>query len=337
MLSEFAGAAAELAEALVVNPYDIERHGAAAIDRGAAHAGRGAAAAHGRAPAPGHRRTTSTAGQRAFLDDLAAAGRRGPARRPRRTRAGGRRSTSPSASARAPGSSLLLDYDGTLVPLARAPAPGAARRRAPRAAPRSRLAPGTRIHVASGRRREDLERWFGALPLGLHAEHGAWSRPAGGEWCVVPLPPPAWKDSVRAFLADVTLATPGSLIEEKTASLAWHYRRVDFELARERLRELGARLADLLRAHDLETICGSKVLEVRVRGLSKSLVVARALARAPEDAAVVAIGDDRTDEDLFAALPPSALTIHVGSGASRAAFRLADPGAVRRFLRSFLS
>jgi trehalose 6-phosphate synthase/phosphatase len=53
--------------------------------------------------------------------------------------------------------------------------------------------------------------------------------------------------------------------------------------------------------------------------------------------AVVAIGDDRTDEDLFAALPPSALTIHVGAVTTKARYRLADPAAVRRFLRGFLA
>jgi trehalose 6-phosphate synthase/phosphatase len=142
---------------------------------------------------------------------------------------------------------------------------------------------------------------------------------------------------VRAILEDESRRTPGSFIEEKTAALAWHYRTVEPELAKERVAELAARLAEVLPAYDLETLRGSKVLEVRVRGLNKALVVARALARSGDDVAVLAIGDDRTDEDLFAALPPSALTIHVGSGPTRAGFRLRDPAAVRTFLRSFLS
>jgi len=39
---------------------------------------------------------------------------------------------------------------------------------------------------------------------------------------------------------------------------------------------------------------------------------------------------------MLAALPASALTIHVGRGASRAGLRLPDPAAVRRFLRGLL-
>jgi trehalose 6-phosphate synthase/phosphatase len=48
----------------------------------------------------------------------------------------------------------------------------------------------------------------------------------------------------------------------------------------------------------------------------------------------IALGDDRTDEDLFAALPADAWTVHVGSGASQARFCLRDPGEVRRLLEA---
>ena len=51
---------------------------------------------------------------------------------------------------------------------------------------------------------------------------------------------------------------------------------------------------------------------------------------------IVAIGDDRTDEDLFAALPPEAITIRVGPGATKARFRLDGVAGVRDLLRSLL-
>jgi trehalose 6-phosphate synthase/phosphatase len=146
----------------------------------------------------------------------------------------------------------------------------------------------------------------------------------------------SWKAEARRIVDEIARRTPGCVVEEKTAGIAWHHRTVDVELARDRLHELEGRLADLIGVHDLEVIHGAKVLELRTRGPSKALAVGRALALAPEGAAVIAVGDDRTDEDLFAALPPSALTIHVGHGASLAAFRLPDPGAVRRLLRSFV-
>lgn len=329
VLSELTGAAAEMVEALLVNPYDVEGV-AAAIAR-----------ALSMAPAEQALRMRALRRRvlendvhrwaRSFLDDLTA---EPPSPSPSRPGAPPMEIT--QRAREAPRLVMILDYDGTLVPIAPLPelAPpdqdlidllrGLAAR------------PRTEVHLASGRRRSDLGRWFAEIPVHLHAEHGFASRAPGGSWTAVPLPAPAWKAEVRAVLKDVTRRTPSSFVEEKDASVAWHYRTADFDLARERLRELSARLAEPIRAFDLEALRGAKVLEVRPRGLHKGLLAARALAREPEGAAVLAIGDDRTDEDLFAALPTSALTIHVGGGVSRASYRLPDPPAVRRLLRSFL-
>lgn len=332
VLSEFAGAATELVEALIVNPYDTDSV-ARAIETALVMP-------------PEEQRLRMTAlrrrviehdihrWMRSFLGDL---GR--PLEPPASTaRHGGVPPAAEAARFReASRLTLLLDYDGTLVPLA--PLPGLA---APDAELLSLLRdlasrPDTWIHVVSGRKWQDLEQWLGGLPIHLHAEHGLCSRIPGGAWTTLPITPAAWKADVHTIFDEVSRYTPGCLIEEKTASLAWHYRMVEVELAQARLRELGGRLSAVLRAHDLQALRGSKVLEVRIRGLNKSVVVERALARAPEDMEVIAIGDDLTDEDLFSALPPSAMTIHVGCGASLAAFRLADPSAVRIFLRGFVS
>jgi trehalose 6-phosphate synthase/phosphatase len=48
---------------------------------------------------------------------------------------------------------------------------------------------------------------------------------------------------------------------------------------------------------------------------------------------ILALGDDRTDEDLFAALPPDAISARVGPGATRARFRLEGTSAVRGVLQ----
>jgi len=55
-----------------------------------------------------------------------------------------------------------------------------------------------------------------------------------------------------------------------------------------------------------------------------------------EDAAVVAFGDDRTDEDLFAALPESAITVAVGQRLGGARYEVSDYRDVRRLLRGLL-
>jgi trehalose 6-phosphate synthase/phosphatase len=149
----------------------------------------------------------------------------------------------------------LLDYDGTLVPVA--PRPELA---APDEALRELLAAlaaraGTAVHVVSGRQREDLERWLGHLPIGLHAEHGFCSRLGpGAPWVEVPVPHLAWKAEVQAIFAEVTARAPGSFVEEKPVTVAFHYRNVDRDVARERVRELKELIEASLRVRGLEAV-----------------------------------------------------------------------------------
>jgi trehalose 6-phosphate synthase/phosphatase len=332
VLSEFAGAAAELAEALQVNPYDLDSVAGAvtrALDMPVAEQQLRMRALRGRVAAHDVHAWAQT-----FLDDL------GHARGADAPAGAGPRELSEEVVLRAqqaPAVILILDYDGTLVPLA--PVPELATPDEEVLALLGELAalPHVQLHIVSGRRREDLKSWLGALPVGLHAEHGFWSRAVRtAAW--TPLEPArgAWKTRLRPILDEATRHTAGSFVEEKSTSLAWHYRAADPELSHEQVHALRTEHADLLREHHLELLLGSKVIEVRPQGVHKGRVVPAILAAAPEGAAIVAIGDDRTDEDVFAAVPRTALTIHVGAEGSRARYRLADPAAVRRFLRRFL-
>ena len=96
-------------------------------------------------------------------------------------------------------------------------------------------------------------------------------------------------------------------------------------------------LGDVLSNQPLEVLEGKKVLEVRLRGVSKSLVAQRVREEIAPNGVIVAVGDDRTDEELFRALPPSSITVAVGRAAASATFHLDDYRAVRRVLRSLLA
>ena len=232
---------------------------------------------------------------------------------------------------------LLLDYDGTLVPFAGTP---------DLAVPDPELLsllrglatrPRTDVHIVSGRRRETLERWLGSLPVGLHAEHGSYSRPPGArEWAASGEPPTDWREPVLAILNDFAARTPGSLVEEKTASVAWHFRRADPEYGALQANELTLHLAALLSHAPVEILSGEKVVEVRPHGAHKGRIVGPFVGGMAPGAVLVAMGDDRTDEDLFAAVPAGAVSIHVGPGASAAPLRLASPDDARAFLRGLL-
>ena len=157
--------------------------------------------------------------------------------------------------------------------------------------------------MVSGRSRYTLERWLGELPIHLHAEHGLWSRAPGQPGQAVELPPLTWRDRVLAILRDYAERTPGSLVEEKPMGLAWHYRAADPEYGAVQANELQLHLKEMLSNTPVEIVPGEKVIEIRAHGINKGRIVPAILARLP-GALIVAIGDDRTDEDLFAALAP---------------------------------
>jgi trehalose 6-phosphate synthase/phosphatase len=227
---------------------------------------------------------------------------------------------------------LLLDYDGTLVPFAprpemAAPDPevlGLLRRLARR--------PGTEVHLVSGRPPRVMQTWFGAVPIGLHAEHGLWSRSlSGGEWRCRPSPPLPY-DELLGMLEWATRETQGALIELKSNGLAWHWRRASVDAGRAMAEVLIGQVNQWFSSQRVAVLRGDKVLEFRPAGINKGDIVAALVREHDADALLVAAGDDTTDEDMFAALPAGALSVQVGLRAKGAALRLPDVAACRALL-----
>jgi trehalose 6-phosphate synthase/phosphatase len=192
--------------------------------------------------------------------------------------------------------------------------------------------------LVSGRPRVTCDAWFGDLPLELWAEHGLWHRPARQrQWMLAgPMPSSDVFARIQPLLDQFTVATPGSRVEPKSTSIAWHYRRVESVLAANRVRALRAELAYVLSGTPFEMLEGQMVIEIRPRGIGKAIVAARVLAvhdGGSDIAGILAMGDDRTDEDLFGALPPSAVTIAVGNVARGAMYRVPDYRAARAILQ----
>jgi trehalose 6-phosphate synthase/phosphatase len=128
----------------------------------------------------------------------------------------------------------------------------------------------------------------------------------------------------------------GTFIEEKSLSLVWHYRNADREIALLRSQELKDELHELV-AHDsrLHVMEGHKVVEVKRAGYDKGTVALRLLGLAAFDF-ILAIGDDRTDEDLFRVLPAEALTLRIGVTASLAKYNLKDQQGVIKLMDRLL-
>lgn len=196
---------------------------------------------------------------------------------------------------------VLLDYDGTLQPHASVPSAAAPTRRVRDTL--AALAELATVYVVSGRPADVLDAWLGDLPIGLVCEHGLNVRPPGGRWPEVPhIDRDVLESVVRPVLRDFVDRTPGSKIEDKRASLAWHYRAADPKLGAWRAHELLALLEERLRGEEFSVLVGSRVVEIRHREISKGRVAARLLDGVAREALVVCAGNDRTDEEMFDAV-----------------------------------
>jgi len=230
---------------------------------------------------------------------------------------------------------FLLDYDGTLVQYYSKPQ---------KAGPDAEILdllralssnPKNDVIVISGRDKDTLTKWLGSLDIALIAEHGSWIRPHGHDWRCIVSSKTDWKDVIRPILQTYTDRTPGAQIEEKNFSLVWHYRRSIPELAHIRVQELKDAIRNLTSNLDIGVFDGSKILEIRSLRVNKGLSIEPWLKKEKWDF-ILAAGDDYTDEDMFAALPEKAYSIRVGFRASKAKFNTEAVRDIRALLKEML-
>jgi trehalose 6-phosphate synthase/phosphatase len=134
-----------------------------------------------------------------------------------------------------------------------------------------------------------------------------------------------WKRRVFPILEHYVDRVPGSFVEEKELSLVWHYRMADPEFGTWLANELVATLEMMLAETELRAVRGQRAVEVLSMRANKGEVLSSLSQTWSDPDFLLAAGDDRTDEDLFARLGESAWSIRVGPGLSRARFRVAGP------------
>jgi trehalose 6-phosphate synthase/phosphatase len=230
---------------------------------------------------------------------------------------------------------LLLDYDGTLVTFSPKPAEAMPGARLLRLLEKLTKNPGTEVVLISGRDKNTLDGWFGGLNLGLVAEHGVWIKEKGGGWEMIETLTSDWKEEVHPILESWVDRTPGSFIEEKEFSLVWHYRKSNPRLGELRARELINNLSNTVASLNLQLLEGNKVVEVKNAGINKGRAASKWISKDKWDF-ILALGDDWTDEDIFKALPSSAWSIKVRFGVSAARFSLSSPSEATSLLRKLV-
>jgi trehalose 6-phosphate synthase/phosphatase len=229
---------------------------------------------------------------------------------------------------------LLLDYDGTLVPFFGKPEEAQPEDDLLRLLGALAADPHNTVVILSGRDKDTLNKWFQHLGLSLVAEHGVWIKEK--KWDIIEPLKKEWKDEIRPILELYVNRTPGSLIEEKEFSLVWHYRGTDPELSTGQVRKLTDELVNLTANLNLQILEGNKVVEVKNSGIDKGRAALRWIGQKKWNF-ILAIGDDRTDEDIFGVLPEYAYSLKVGLSSSRARFNLESQADVLPLLKKLAS
>jgi trehalose 6-phosphate synthase/phosphatase len=331
ILSELAGAAEELQEALLVNPFDID--GMADALATALEMPREERTARMSALRDRVRSNDVNAWRDRFLDAVDRAIVRARASAPTPVEQLTRR-LGPWMGER-PRAVVFVDYDGTLTPIVEHPD----RAHLDQATQKALLALAGAAHielaVVSGRSLADLRNRVPADGMTLIGNHGLeiegpglhWSHPQTSEWT---------DTLAHASNALDELRVRGAWVEQKGSTLSWHVRAVPQEHWGPTLRRGAAVLTD----EGLEAVIGKAVVEGRPPlGWNKGRALLYVLQHRygdewPARVRALYIGDDRTDEDAFRALRGIGRSIRVGETGTttEADYLLPDPAAVVRIL-----
>jgi trehalose 6-phosphate phosphatase len=230
---------------------------------------------------------------------------------------------------------ILLDIDGTLLDLMPTPRevwvpPGLAVTLNGLVAATSGA-----LALVSGRSLNDIDLIFAPERFPAVGGHGAEMRLNVNDEAAAPLAPLLDKELKRR-LAAIAHISPGILLEDKGYSLALHYR-----LAPHAKGEIEAAIA-LIRAdmpnEGVEVLPGKCVFEIKPSGFTKANGVRALMQHAPFGGRrPLFIGDDVTDESVFAIMPDmQGLAFSVGHRAKGVDGFFDAPRDVREFLAQLL-
>ncbi len=229
---------------------------------------------------------------------------------------------------------IFVNYDGTLVPFSRDSEP---------VRPGSELLglmqelnkkQDTDIVILSGRSKKDLDTLLGELDINLTAEHGSWIRKSGQKkWAQLKPMSAEWKEEVLDILEIYTDRLPGAYIDEKEFSVSWYYHRADIEQSKFLAHEVNEHLLNLTSNLDVQVIHGNMVIEVANSGINKGELALHWLSMKEYDF-ILAIGAGWADELLFRTLPAHAFTFRVGKVQTDAGYLLDEQKDAVKLLES---
>lgn len=324
ILSEFAGAAHELYDAIIVNPYDIE-----SMVNGLQRA----------IDVDTHDKQRSSIMRKHILEFDSQNWARAFVRQMQSMSDSRMPSGAGDTSldkvidlfSKATRAAIFLDYDGTLREFERLPS---------QAAPNKELlgllenlSAKHDVHILSGRKSSDLDKWLGRLPITLISEHGYSIRFADKDkWKKMQKRLNlSWKPQIIEIFERYVATTPGSFIEDKNCSVVWHYRRSDPEFGAWKSQMLLGMLSEMISNLPIEVHQGHFTIQVSSVQVNKGAAVQQCLSKTDYDH-IICAGDDPTDETMFTVDHPGLHSIKIGKGDTHAQYRIPSPAELAKYL-----
>lgn len=230
---------------------------------------------------------------------------------------------------------FLLDYDGTLSPIKSLPHQAKPTKALKQMLKTLSEQANTDVVVISGRDKETLENWLGDLPLALASDHGVWIKRKNKPWTNTLPNDQTWLDSVQMIVERFSDEMPGSFIENKTHSIAFHYRRSEPDMVSVKLPELKESLRSIIGNQPIEIQEGHRVLEIKDQRMNKGQAALSFSSEENYDFIFLA-GDDTTDEDMFKTHADQ-YTVKIGYGDTTAKYRLKKPKDLYALLQTFIN
>lgn len=230
---------------------------------------------------------------------------------------------------------LILDYDGTLVGFENNPLDAKPSEDLYHLLDRLQLEKNTTVAIISGRDKNTFNTWFGTKNYNLISDHGVWWF-SDKKWTALERVKTDWMENIMPILETFVDRTPGTFIETKKYSLAWHYRMADPELAKIRTIELNTVLTSMVANNELSILQGNKVIEIKSSNVNKGRAMNQILLQKTYDFIAIA-GDDWTDEYMFDEAPERAYTLKVGLENTKAKYHIKSHEKVLELLFKLIS
>lgn len=236
---------------------------------------------------------------------------------------------------------LFLDFDGTLAPIQNNPSAVKLDAKTKKLLQKMTQNPKYEIVLVTGRDRKFISQAMQGIPCYLACEHGAsffdYQKKKWRNLTASKRKP--WVKDALEIMGLYQKRVPQSFVEKKQYALCWHYRRSPESFAKLQARHLYSDLIDGMKNYPVTVSSGKKIVEVKSLEANKGYFCEWFLERYAKDhVETFAIGDDKTDEDMFKVLNKRAHTIKVGSNTdSYADYYLEDQADVFGLLNKLFS